>query len=161
MGRLSAAARLADEFGSSIDNAQRFVDEVGPDVADDLVARSGQVADDALTSWKRPLAAAGGTGVLAGGAGLAYRQQDVAEARSVAEQSASYSEAVQAIIESDMSPEAKQQAIKDLNNNAGTDGDDDDGDEGPAGLLPENPQVVIVLMIVLIFAMKFGLQGDY
>lgn len=158
MGRLSAATRLADEFGTSIDNAQRFIGDVGPDVADDLVQKSGQVADDTLSSWRRPLALAGGTGVVAGGAGLAYRQQDVSQARAIAEQSASYSDAVQSIIESDMSPDAKQAAIEDLNNNAGTDDEDDEDDGGD--LLPENPQTLIIMMIVLVFVLKFALEGD-
>jgi len=160
---VSLATSLADEFAVGATEASRFVDDVGPDAARELLENSGSAADGLLDDWQRPLGIAGGVGAAAGAGTLLYRQQDVAEARAIAEQSSNYSEAAQAIIQSDLSPEARQDALNGLNEQDGSSGggSGSGGESGPAGgLLGGSPQTTIILIIAMVFVLKFGLEGD-
>jgi len=161
MSKLSLASSLADEFGVSFARASKFVDDVGAGSA-----RSS--LNNAASYGSRNVKLALGGGAVAGGGALAWRQQDVSTARSIAQQQQSYSETVASIMESDLPPEVKRQLVEEAGKNAGSSsggsgggggGDGGDGGGG-SGLLPDNPQVLIILLIVLVFGMKFALDGD-
>jgi hypothetical protein len=163
MGKLSLATRLADEIGSSTDEAMRFIDEVGMERARSVVDEAAESASKTVENWWRPTAI-GGT--LVGGGALAWRQQDLEQAQALANQQQDYTSAVQAIMESDLPPEKKQEMIDQLLNNAPAsggnngNGGDDGGDDGGGGLLGTDVQTTIVLLVVLAFAFRYTLGGD-
>jgi len=154
MSKLSLASSLADEFGVSFARASKFVDDVGAGAA-----RSS--LDDAASFGGRNVKLALGGTAVAGGGALAWRQQDVATARSIAQQQQTYSDTVKSIMESDLPPELKQELLREASANTGSDNSgDQSGGSGGSGLIPDDPQTLIILLIVLVFGMKFALDGD-
>lgn len=153
MGKISLATRLADEAGVSVQKARRFVDDVGAgkarQAADELATQGSRT----IRSWAVPVGAAGG---IVGGGALAWRQQDVAQARALAERSQSYEDAVGKLIESDLSPEAKRDMLDSASNAAGA-SSDAGGDDG--GIVPDDPQTLIILVIVMAIVLKTALGG--
>lgn len=172
MSRLRLATQLADQVGTSVQNAIRFVDDVGPQVARNV----RDTASDAGRGTARWLQSTGGkasvfAGTLAGG-GYAWREQDVRTAESLAERSDNYQEVVTEIMESDLDPELKKELVEDATEaEAGGGGsDDDDGDDSLipddlTDLIPDDPltmiAVVIVLAIVLQTVMDDGVPGSH
>jgi hypothetical protein len=155
MGKISLAAKLADETGATLARATKFVDDISPSrarrVLDDL--QSG--GSSALSSnWFKAGAA---TGVVGGGA-LAWRQQDIDQARAIAQQNESQESAINDIMNSGLSPEAKQELVDQLleaqNNNGGGGG----GSNPLDGLLPDmgGMQVTIGLIVVLALFITLG-----
>lgn len=157
MSKIDLAVRMADELGVSVSKASRFIDDVGVGKATSAIDDVAAVGSKSIPSFTK--VAAGG-GALGAGA-LLWRQQDVETARSLAQQSSNYREALTKIVDSDLPPDVKKALLSDLGDSATPSGGDDAGNKnnGGNGLLPSDPQTLIVLMIVLIFALKFGLDG--
>lgn len=161
MSKLTLASKLADEFGVSFSKASKFVDEVG-------VQTARQSLDDAAAFGSKAVKLSLGGGAILGGGALAWRQQDVARARAIAESQASYRDTISQIIESDLPPEVKANMAEQASGEGSSSGGDGSGGGGGGGggggpgngLIPDDPQTLIILMIVLIFTLKFGLEGD-
>lgn len=158
MGKLTLASKLADELGKSTGEAMRFVDDVGVSAARNTLDEAASAGSRTVEKWgKRVL----GIGAVGGGGALAWRQQDLSQAKQIASQQQDYSEAVKAIMDSDLPPEKKRELIEQLNKDAPASGQnkDDGGDDGG-----DNPfkdaQTTIILVIVMIFVLKFALGGD-
>lgn len=159
MSKLEVAMRLADETGVSLSKAQKFIDDVGLDAARGLADDAVEVGGKTLSSgwWK----AGAATGVVGGGA-LAWRQQDLAQAEAIASQAGSYNSALSKIMDSDLSPKAKRElalTLTDTSPGAGGSSGGSGGSSGAGGLLPGDAQTTIILLIVLIFGLKFALDG--
>ena len=150
MSKLTLATRLADELGVSIQNASQFVDDVGAPTArralDEAVAAGSRTVSD----WWKPVTAGG---VLVGGGALAWRQQDLEQARAIAAQQQDYSSALASIMESDLSPEAKRELVVNLSERASG-----DATKSKPGLLGSDIQTTLILLVVLVFVLKFGLE---
>jgi len=158
MSKFSVAMKLADEAGVSLSKSQKFIDDVGLDTArkaaDDAAQKAGAMMPG---GWWKPAA---GAGVVGGGA-LAWRQQDLKQAEAIASQAKSYDSALAEIMDSDLSPQAKRELAQKLTDTSpGAGGDNGSGGDGDGGgLLPGGMQTTIVLLIVLVFGMKFALDG--
>jgi len=160
MGKFALASKLADELGSSVDETMRFVDEVGADAARSTLNEASSAASRTVSKWWKPTAA--GTGLVGGGA-LVWRQQDLQQAQAIASQQQDYTSAVQSIMESDLPPERKKEMLEALEQNAPASGENNgggDGGDGGGGLLGGDMQTTIILVIVMVFVLKFALQGD-
>lgn len=161
MGKLSLATKLADELGSSVDEAMRFVDEVGAPAARNTVDELAGGASRTVENWWKPVA---GTGAVVGGGALAWRQQDIMQAKAIASQQQDYSSAVESIMASDLSPEAKRELLQKLNQSSpasGTNPNNQGGNNGgDDGLLGGDTQTTLVLLIVVAFALKYTLGDD-
>lgn len=157
MGKFQLATSLADELGTSVGKASRFIDEVGAPAARDTLDEAAEGASRTVENWWKPAAVGGG---LIGGGGLAWRQQNIEQAEAIASQQQDYSEAIRSIMESDLSPEQKRQMVQGLNDNApaGNGGDGGDGDDG--GLLGNDLQITLVMLVVLAFAFRYTLGDD-
>lgn len=158
MSKFSVAMKLADEAGVSLSKAQRFIDDVGLDTARKAADDAAEAGSRAISSgWWKPAA---GVGVIGGGA-LAWRQQDLERAEAIASQAQSYNSALAQIMDSDLSPKAKRELATTLTDTSpGAGGDNGSGGGGGGGgLLPGGMQTTIVLLIVLVFGMKFALDG--
>lgn len=165
MSKLQVAMRLADELGTSVGKARTFVDDVGLDAARGAVDDVAQKGSQTVSNWWRPTVIGGG---LAGGGALAWRQQDIAQARQIANQQRSYKSAMQSILESDLPPDAKREMVRNLQNsgNGGNgDGGDDsgwslpwsgDGGGGPFGDL----QMLLALVIVAVLVLQYADGGE-
>jgi len=159
MGKFSLASRLADEIGSSTDEAMRFVDEVGAPAVRDTLDEAAGSASRTVSKWWKPTAA--GTGLVGGGA-LAWRQQDLNQAQAIASQQQDYTSSVQSIMQSDLPPERKREMLEALNENAPASGSNNgggDGGGGGGGLLGGDIQTTIILVIFMVFVLKFALDG--
>ncbi|MDX1746810.1 MAG: hypothetical protein R3324_12795, partial [Halobacteriales archaeon] len=84
---------------------------------------------------------------------LAWRQQDLEQARAIASQQQDYSSALAAIMESDLSPEAKRELVVNLSERSSG-----NQDNSRSGLLGGDVQTTIILLVVLVFVLKFGLE---
>ena len=164
MGKLSIARELAEVTGKSLGEARRFVDDVGVQpakrLADDAAARGSQT----VKNWGPALTVGGGA--LGGGA-LYWREQEVNQAQAIANQEQEFSSALQSIMDSDLSPEAKRDMAESLvesqtaeNEDGGGGGPDlpfsGDGDGGPFGSL----QQTAILLVVLAFVFRYTLGED-
>lgn len=156
MGKISLATRLADELGVSVQKASRFVDDVGASRARQTVDEVAAQGSKTVAKWLRP--ATIGAGAIGGGA-LVWRQQDVAQARALADQQQNYADAVRQVIESDLPPDLKRQMLEDASSAASTSGGDDGG-SGPGGIIPDDPQTLIILIIVMAIVLKTTLGDD-
>lgn len=156
MGSFSVAAKLADELGTSVTKARRFVDNAGDDTATSLledVQRSG--SRTLPDGWWKPVAAGGGIAGVGTGGALAWRQQDVWKAQEATQQSENYNDAIKRIIDSDLPENVKLQLAKgaeEAAKNGGGGGGDDDG------LLPDDVGQTIILVIVLVLVVSFALN---
>lgn len=162
MSKISVAMRLADELGVSFSKASKYVDEIG--------ATAATKATDAARSGAKWSGDAGSLlktgGLLAGGGTAAYlvaNEQEVRTAANDAERAAadadsaaSTASAVKTILESELPGEVKRQMIENLTDAANS--DDENKDKG--GLLPDDPQTLIILLIVLVLVFKFAMDGD-
>lgn len=161
MSKMQLAVKMADELGVSVSKASRFIDDVGVSKATSALDEAVAVGTKQIPSFKK---VAVGGGALGAGA-LLWRQQDVDQARSLAQQSSNYSDALAKIIDSDLPPDVKKALLSDLASDGGATGSDGSGNgsgdgNGGNGLLPSDPTTLIILMIVLIFVLKFALEGD-
>lgn len=154
MSKLTLATKLADELGVSIQKASQFVDDVGAATARKALDEALAAGSRTVTDWWKPVTAGG---VVVGGGALAWRQQDLEQARTIAAQQQDYSSALAAIMESDLSPEAKRELVVNLSER----GPGNQSDSQP-GLLGGDVQTTIILLVVLVFVLKFGLEevGD-
>lgn len=160
MGKFSLASKLADELGKSTEEAMRFVDEVGAPRARSVLDEAASGASRTVSNWWKPAAATGG---IVGGGALAWRQQDLEQARAIANQQQDYTSAVQGIMESDLPPERKQELIDQLNESApasGTNPNNQGGGGGGGGLLGGDMQTTLILLVVLAFAFRYTLGDD-
>lgn len=152
MGKFSLATKLSDELGVSFAKASRFVDDVGLSTAratfDEAIAAGSRTVSDL---WKPATAG----GLIIGGGTLAWRQQDLEQARTIAAQQKEYSSALASIMEADLSPAVKRELVRALRNSVPS----DDSNEPNESLLGGDIQTTIVLLVVLVFALKFGLEG--
>lgn len=159
MSKIDLAVRMADELGVSVSKASRFVDDVGVSKATAALDEAAAVGSKSIPSFTK--VAAGG-GALGAGA-LLWRQQDVERAQSLAESSSNYTDALTKIIDSDLPPDVKKALLEDLGDSTNTDSEsnnEENGGNGGNGILPSDPTTLIILMIVLIFVLKFALDGD-
>jgi hypothetical protein len=162
MGKFSLAARLADEAGTSLSKSKRFVEEVGAPKVERLLDDAAQSGSSTVEKWWKP---ALGAGAIGGGGALAWRQQELETARSIADQQQGYTEAVTSIMDSDLSPEKKRNLVDSLISNSPSSGSNTGGGggagggDGGGGLLGNDIQTTIVLMVVLAFALRYTL-GD-
>jgi len=157
----SLAVRLADELGTSLSRARKYVDEMGESTAARVADEAAQVGDEGISGWTK---AGLGAGAIGGGA-LVWREQDVRQARAIADQTKSYNEAITDVMESDLPPEVKRQLVVEASDAAsggggGGGGSGDNGGSGPGGLIPRDPQTLIILIIVMALVLKFALEGD-
>lgn len=159
MSKIKLATKLADDLGVTTSKASRLIDDIGASRAQSLADDLGSFGGSTIKKW-----AAGGTlaGGTVGGGALVWREQDVRKAKALAEQQQSYADTVAKIADSDLPPELKKQLVDDATGQAknGGGGSDDGSDDGGDSPIPDNPQTLIILMIVMIFALKFGLEGD-
>ena len=157
MAAAGLAARLADEIGTTTDDAARWVDELGSSraarVADGAADEGGQMVGD----WWKPAAALGGLG---GGGALLWRQQGIEAAKNATDQQQTYSEAVQSIMNSDgLTPEQKQDMLDQILENF-PDGDDNgSSDWNPLKGLQDalglgSAQSTIILVIVMAIVLQ-------
>lgn len=166
MGKISLAVKLADEIGVSVAKASRFIDDVGPKAARSMVDDAAKKGSKFLGSSVTKTAVLGGA---VGSGALVFNEQETEQTKNNAEAAAaaaaaadSRSEAIQAIIESDLPPDVKQQMLKNYTESANKDndgGNDNDGN-GADSIIPDNPQTLIILLIVLAFAFRYTLGGD-
>lgn len=153
MSKLSLALKLSDELGVTVAKAQKYIDDVGMDLARKSVDNATSTADNLVSSnwWK---VAAGGTAI--GGTAYAFKQAEVEQAKAIAEQNAASGDAIADIMDSDMSPKAKKALVESLLNSTDT----GNGGDGGGGLLPGDAQTTIILLIVLVVALRYTLGGD-
>ncbi|AAY24956.1 head protein [Haloarcula hispanica virus SH1] len=160
MGKFALASRLADELGSSVDETIRFVDEVGVQPARSMLDEAAQSGSRTVQNWWKPATA---VGVVGGGGALAWRQQEIDQARAIANQQKSYTSAAREVMQSDLSPEAKRELVNQLNENGPASGQNKNGgggDDGGGGLLGGDIQTTLVLLIVVAFALRYTLGDD-
>lgn len=170
MSKLRVATRLADELGTSLSKAQRFVSDVGPTKAEDVLdgargaARGG---DDGFDLGTKLLA--GGT--VATGGGLAYRQQSVWAEQEDSAQTSDQVDGLKALLEDEeLSAEDKRKLVEDYLDSLGDFGaNGDDSDDNGGGWPPElpdfgdmfgNAQTILVLVIVAAIVLKFAMEDD-
>jgi len=156
----SIAIRLADELGTSLSRARKYVDEMGQPTAARVADEAAQVGDEGISGWTK---AGLGAGAIGGGA-LVWREQDVRQARAIADQTKNYNEAITGVMESDLPPEVKRRLVVEASDAAtdgggGGDGGDDSG-ASPGGIIPQDPQTLIILIVVMALVLKFALEGD-
>lgn len=143
MSKYSLVARLADELGTTADEAARLVDD--------------GARGETIPTWAKGAAGVGGA---AGGGALLWRQQDVWQSEADADRAQSYEEAMNNIIQSDLAPEQKaemaRQAGQAARSSGGGNATEQAGDDplGFLGDLIESPQTLIVLVIVLVVVMN-------
>ncbi|ALJ99689.1 head protein [Haloarcula californiae icosahedral virus 1] len=156
MGKFALASRLADEIGSSTDEAMRFVDEVGAPAVRDTLDEAAEGASRTVSKWWKPTAA--GTGLVGGGA-LVWRQQDLQQAEAIASQQQDYTSAVQSIMDSDLPPERKKEMLEALNQNAPASGaNNGGGDGGDGGLLGGDIEGTLIKLLVVMMVVGFLLN---
>jgi len=159
MGKYGLATKLADEIGSSTEEAMRFVDEVGAPAARKTLDETAEGASRTISKWWKPTAA--GTGLVGGGA-LVWRQQDLNQAEAIASQQQDYTSSVQSIMESDLPPERKREMLRALNENApasgANNGGGDGGDGGDGGLLGGDIQGTLIKLLVVMMVVGFLLN---
>lgn len=155
----SLAVKLSDEFAVTAEKASRFVDDVGPKKAQQILDDLGSSGSRTLSGdWWKPVAA---TGAVGGGA-LAWRQQDVAKARALAERGQNYEDAMKHIVESDLPADLKRAMVEGAMGaaNAGAGNSGGSSKDKSGGLIPDDPATLIVLVIVMALVLKFALEGD-
>jgi len=162
MGKLSVATKLADELGKSVDEAYRFVDEVGVKSAKAAADDVAEAGSRTVSKWWKPAA---GVGAIGGGGAIAWRQQNLERAKAIARQEASMSDSVASIMDSDLPPDKKQELLRELlNASPSNNNNDDDGGGGPfsdlfGGLFGGGIQQTLALVLVVILALNFALDG--
>jgi len=154
MSKFSLAASLADELGTSISKASRFIDEVGAPAARNTLDEAAQGASRTVEKWWKPAAAGGG---IIGGGALAWRQQDLEQARAISEQEQGYSSAIESIMDSDLPPAKKRELVESLNNNR-TSNDGGSGDGGDSGLFGDGIEGTLIKLLVVAMVVGFLLN---
>ena len=159
MAKLRLARELAEQTGKSLSEARRFVEDVGVPRAQSLVDEAAEAGSRTVQNWWKPTLA-GGT--LIGGGALAWRQQDLQQARAIAAQQQDYGSAIESIMDSDLPPDKKQEMVDSLINNspASQQNQGGDGGDGGGGLLGGDAQTTIILLVVLAFVMRYTLGSD-
>jgi len=159
MGSISLAAKLADETGASLAKASKFVDDVSP-------TKARKVLDDLTSSGSKTLSSgwwkAGAATGVAGGGALAWRQQDIEEAKAIADSNQSQQSAIADIMDSDLSPEAKQQLVDQLLQQQTQPTNDDGGDGGNPfdDLLPDMGGMQVTIGLIVVLALLITLGGE-
>jgi hypothetical protein len=158
MGKLAIAQRLADEIGVSLSKARSFVDDVGGSRAQRVLDEMDGATDE-LGRFLNPTTLTVG-GVVGGGA-LLWRQQDVAEARSLADRAERYNDAVRRIAESNLPADLKQELTDDLteqaeNRNQGGGG----GDGFDLSGLVDDPMMMVFALVIVVVVLQTVLGGD-
>lgn len=154
MGKYSLAAKLSDELGGTIDDGLRWVDEIGSETAAKTADEAAEGGSSVIGDWWKPATAVGGVG---SGAALAWRQQDIMKAEKIASQQEDYASAAKSIMESDMSPRAKKEMLKQLNNNSPS--TQNAGKSGDGGLF-DDPMMIVVGLVILAFVLRYTLGSD-
>jgi len=160
---VGTVARLADELGVAASRARKYVDEMGDDVAARVAKDAARAGDEGISNWTK---AGVGAGAIGGGA-LYWREQDVRTARALADQQQSFNDAIKHVMESDLPGDVKRELVLEAGDAATGGGDGDGGgggsggggDGGGGGLIPQDPQTLIVLVIVMALVLKFALDG--
>jgi len=163
MSKITLAARMADELGTSTAKAARFIDDIGRDEAAALVDDAASKSDELLPSgWAKPAAAVGGTGAAVGGGALVYREQDVRRAEALADQRQAYGEAMKNIIEADLPADLKRQLAQGAARTSAKNSDQFGPDAGneDGGIIPDDPQTLIVLIIIMALVLKYALENE-
>lgn len=157
MSKTKIASKVASKFGVSASKARRFVDDVGSGRAAQAVDTAAKKGGKAASNYWKPAVAGGAVG----GGALAWRQQDVAKARALADKNQSYNEAMQSIIESDLPPEMKQEMAEDAAKAANGGGGDDGGllDKIP-GLGGSGLQGTVIALVVILVILNRVMDGD-
>jgi hypothetical protein len=160
MSKATLARSLADEAGTTVARARRFIDDVGEPRAREQLGRirggGGTVDDSGRLVSNRALAIGGGAGLLGTTGALAWRQQDVAQTRAERDAAQEYSKTLQEIVNGNLTPEERQAALDGLSNiGAAVDGADAGGVD-PGDLVPDLPipdiggSIIPTLVIILI-----------
>lgn len=153
MSKVRLADELADALGTSRARAARFVDDVGQPRAQQA-ARTAQTTGSEGIQTGQILKYGAGAGALGGGGLLLAREQDVRQTQQETEAASDVSDALQSIVESDLTPEERQAALSNLG--PAVDAATDNADFSPLGggsVLPDVPGldgVVPTLAIILI-----------
>ena len=165
MGKLKIAKELAEATGSKLDDAMRWVDDVGAARASKVASKASDSAGGLVKNWWKPTTV---VGTIGGTGALAWRQQDVEQAKEIANAEQSYTSAFKSIMNSDLPPDKKQEMIENLNEGSPSDGDaGDDGDDddekawwekllGDAGGL----ETKVLMLIVLLAVLNYSLGAD-
>lgn len=164
MSKFKIVSKLADELGTTTSKASRFVDDVGADNAQkviDDIGDGGKATADWLTPKK--VGAAVGAGAIGGGA-LAWRQQDVAQAKNLAEQAESYEQSIKSIMDSNLPPEMKKKLVENAGENTGNDGGNGNDDEKSwwEKIIPEgnDPMSMVLMVVIVAIVLRTVLEGD-
>jgi hypothetical protein len=167
MGKLTLAGKLADELAVSTGKAKRAVDDLGADNVRRLLDDVQQNGSSRLPSgWRKGVLATGAVSGAAGGGALAWRQQDVWQAQAAAREaqartarSENYAEAMKWIVESDLPADLKRQFAKGASATANSPNNGSGDNSGDGGLVPDDPQTLIILIIVLALVLKYALES--
>lgn len=157
MGKAGLAAKIADEVGTTVDDAYKWVDDVGVPKAqsalDDITTRGSKTVE----KWWKPATAGG---AVVGGTAVAWRQQDVWEAQAIADQQQTYADAFQSIMESDLDPAQKEELVDELRNSSPASGQNSGG--GGGGILGNDLQTTLVLIVIVAIVLSQTLDtgGD-
>lgn len=155
MSKLAIASRLADEIGTTTAKAKKFVEEIGGDKASRLVDDLSSAGSRSVGAYATPAVLTGGT---LGGGYLIWRQQDVEEAKALAEQSSSYNDAIQSIVESDLPPALKEELTDSATSAAKS---RQGGGEGTSSFLDQifgDPLKMVFALVIVIVVLQFVLQ---
>lgn len=153
MSKSQLARRIAEETGTTIQRARRFVDDVGPRTAEEAL----EAAQTSARSFPWRTAIAGGAATGIGGGMLYWRDQDVRKAEALADQSESYEEAIGDIIESDLPSHVKEDLLNDIP--TGDEEDEDGWLDELRDAIPGWPDTgagsILYLVVALIVLMAF------
>lgn len=167
MSKYSLAVKLADELGTSVSKASRFIDDVGYTKASRLVDEGATLGDDAgslgsrlADDWWKPVV---GGGAVIGGTVTGYKYLDAAKAREIANAAEAESEgaatgrdAIRLILEDDsLTPEQRRELVEQYLKSQTPPGDPD-----KPGLLGGDVQTLVVLLIVLALVFNYAMDGD-
>jgi hypothetical protein len=151
---------MADEIGVSAGKAKQFIDDVGIEDAQKFVDEAASESTRIVPKgFAKPALVTLGTGTVAGGGLLAYREQDVRRAEAIANQRKQYSESLGQIIEADLPPDVTRQlaagAARSSRSVTSPNSLSDDG-----GIIPDDPVVLIVSVIVLVLVLRYVLDDS-
>lgn len=167
MSKYSLAVKLADELGTTISKASRFIDDVGYTKAARLVDEGATLGDDAASlgsrladDWWKPVV---GGGAVIGGTVTGYKYLDAEKAKQIAqaaeaeaEGTATGRDAIRLILEDDsLTPEQRRELVEQYLRSQTPPADPD-----APGLFGDDVQVLVVLLIVLALVFNFAMEDD-
>ncbi|MBZ6496022.1 hypothetical protein [Natrinema longum] len=161
MSKVRLAREVAQATGRSLDDAARYVGDVGPARARQAVDAAKKGGRTAKDLWK-PAAGVGAVGAAGYGA-YQFREQDVRRAEALAEQSDSSADFVEAIMNSDLPEGAKQDLIdrytQSINENGG-DGSSPDGGfiESLLEDFTDDIMTMVIGIIALVLVLNWALS---